>query len=55
MKTEEIKLNDTAVGRQMQHIVEDTLASVSHLSAEQICHLKEALPPSPPGSPSTNN
>ena len=55
MKTEEIKLNDTPVGRQMQNIVNDTLASVSHLSAKQICQLKGALPPRPPSSPSTNN
>ena len=55
MKTEEIKLNNTAVGRTMQNIVDDTLASVSHLPAEQICQLKDALPPSPASSPSTNN
>ena len=42
MKTEELEHNDTAVGRQMQYIVDDTLASVSNLSVEQMRLLKKA-------------
>ena len=47
LKTAEIQLHNTEVGRQAGQLVHSLKAGLKHMSAEQVKELKEALPASP--------
>ena len=55
MKSDDIRLKDTEVGRQMQIIFDNIIAKVPYLSLEQRQQIMAALPSTPPSSPTSNS
>ena len=55
MKSDDIRLEDTEVGRQMQISIDDMVAKFPHASPEQIQQMKDALSFIQPSSPTSTS